>query len=179
MWSRFEGEVWPRLWRWSSVKTLRLEFGRDLKVKILRLNWEYWSTCDMAQKQLLWWEQLTLGSVVHLAMFLSVSQFIPSNGGNGKAVNYGLERKLGDVTEFEKDDCCVACQLANYKFTNFGHWVIIFNFLISGSHLVVEIQTVLFYLLFKEWIHNICRKYRKNLSIWERGKNLSIRERGK
>ena len=73
---------------------------------------------------------------------LSVSQFIPSNGGSGKAVNYGLERKLGDVTEFDKDDCCVSCQLANHKFTNFGHWVYIhFHY----PHIKISGDTFLFF----------------------------------
>ena len=73
---------------------------------------------------------------------LSVSQFIPSNGGSGKAVNYGLERKLGDVTEFDKDDCCVSCQLANHKFTNFGHWVYI---LFQYPHIKISGDTILFF----------------------------------
>ena len=55
--------------------------------------------------------------------FNSVSQYVPPNGGNGKAVNAPASNKLGDINESNKDDCCWACQTFVSKFTNFGHQV--------------------------------------------------------
>ena len=54
----------------------------------------------------------------------AVVQYIPSDGGNGRRVNYGANsHRLEKVSETNKDNCCATCFQANAKFTNFGHWV--------------------------------------------------------
>ena len=52
----------------------------------------------------------------------TVSQYIPPNGGDNRKVNNG--DKLGRINEPNRDNCCASCYLADFKFTNFGFWVL-------------------------------------------------------